>query len=381
MLVEYVNDGGTLIVLPSAPGGAILRELLKPLGPEEFIPGTSTLRFANGSTAAAIGGVYAVTPDEKSGVTVFARNAGDRIVGARFQHGKGRILFFGADLSRWVFPPDTHLMEGGVVSGKTPDFPENLQYSARRALPALMNVAGINKKVSVVSLGLLPRARDAGIYATELLSDRGSHRFETRTETSGAYGFVGLTNFSIHQPRGGQIIALDPRSENVEHPSKIRLPEIRLGERESLLLPLRVPLAAMIPSAAAGLDPADEVYYSTSELTGATYDGSSLTFDFNAPSDGEIALRLAHRPQRAQLDGKLVKVEQTPQHLLVVKIPKGPGPEFRRTVVLECRSAQPRIVFDRKSDWIVGETNAVRMTIRNPRRGTLAGVSRFERDD
>ena len=373
MLVDYVNDGGTLIVLSSAPGGAILRELLKPLGSQEFIPGTSTLRFMNGSTAAAIGGVYAVTPDGKSGVTVFARNAADRIVGARFQHGKGRVLFFGADFSRWVFPPNTHLMEGGVVSGKTVDYPENFQHNARRALPALMNVAGIDKKVSVVSPGLLPRAREAGIYVTELLSDRGSHRFETRTETSGAYGFVGLTNFSIHQPRGGQITALDPRSENVEHSSKIRLPEIRLGKRESLLLPLRVPLAAMVPSAPAGLDPADEVYYSTTELTGATYDGSSLTFEFNAPSDGEIALRLARQPQRAQLDGKLVKVEQTPQHLLVVKIPKGAGPEFRRTLVLECRSAQPRIVVDRKSDWIAGETNAVRMTIHNPRRSTLAG--------
>jgi hypothetical protein len=173
MLVEYVNDGGTLIVLPSAPGGAILRELLKPLGPEEFIPGTSTLRFANGSTAAAIGGVYAVTPDEKSGVTVFARNAGDRIVGARFQHGKGRILFFGADLSRWVFPPDTHLMEGGVVAGKTPDFPENRQYSARH-LPALMNAP-----VSINCFGrshwASPGARCWDICGT--VSDRGSHRF------------------------------------------------------------------------------------------------------------------------------------------------------------------------------------------------------------
>jgi hypothetical protein len=373
MMVEYVTDGGTLIVLPSRPGGAILREFLSPLGSQQFIPGTSTLHFADGSNATIVGGAYAVTPAEKSGVTVFARDTSGRIIGARFQHGKGQVLFFGGDFSRWVFPPGTHLREGGVVSGKTADLPENVQRDSRMALSALMKAAAIDKKVSVVSPRLLTAAREAGLYVTELVADHGSHSFETRPDTSGAYGFVGLTNFSIHQPYRGEVTAQDPRSGNLEQASKIQLPDITLGPRESLLLPLRVPLTALIWSAPAGLDPADEVYYSTAELTHATYDGSTLKFDFNTPCAAEIALRLAHRPQTAQLDGRLVRITQAAQHLLIVKIPKGVSPEFRRTLVLEYRSAQPRLVFHTKNDWIAGETNTVQMTIHNPRKSLLSG--------
>src|SRR4029077_14443364 len=137
----------------------------------------------------------------------------------------------------------------------------------------------------------------------------------------------------------------------------------------SLLLPLRVPLTALIRSAPPGLDPADEVYYSTAELTQATYDGSTLKFDFNTPSEGEIALRLAHRPQTAQLDGTLVSVTQTAQHLLTVKIPRGISPEFRRTLVLEYRSAQPRLVFHMKNNWIAGEKKTGGSTITNEGEG------------
>ena len=373
MMLEYVTDGGTLIVLPSIPRGAILREFLSPLGSQQFIPGTSTLHFVDGSNATIVGGVYAVTPAEKPGVTVFARDTGGRIIGARFQRGKGQVVFFGGDFSRWVFPPGTHLMEGGVVSGKTPDFAEKLQRSSRMALPALMKAAAIDKKVSVLSPRLPTHAREAGLYVTELVADRDSHSFETRTDTSGAYGFVGLTNFSIHLPYRGEVTARDPRSGDVAQAAKVQLPEISLGPRESLLLPLRVPLTALIGSAPPGLDPADEVFYSTAELTHATYDGSSLKFDFNTPSDGEIALRLAYRPRTAHLDARLVRVTEAAQHLLIVKIPKGVSPEFKRTLVLEYGSAQPRLVFHTKNDWIAGETNTVQMTIHNPRKSPLSG--------
>jgi hypothetical protein len=373
LMVEYVTDGGTLIVLPAIPGGQILGEFLRPLGPQQFIPGTSTLQFSDGANATMVGGVYAVSPTANAGVTVFARDSHGRIVGARFQHGKGQVLFFGGDFSRWVFPPGTHLMEGGVVSGKTADYAESVQRNARMALPALMKAAAIDRKVTVASPKLLGHSREAGFYVTELIADRGSQSFETRTDTSGAYGFVGITNFSIHQPYGGELTARDPRSGDAKQASKILLPDITLGPRESLLLPLRVPLADLIGSAPPGLDPADEVYYSTAELTHASYDGNALKFDFNTPSDGEIALRLAHLPQTARVDGNLVRVKQTAQHLLIVKVPRGVGPEFRRRVVLEYRSAQSRLVFHRKNDWIAGEANTVQMTIHNPGQGLLSG--------
>ena len=374
MIVDYVAAGGMLVVLPSRPGGSILAELLSPLGPEQFIPGTSMLHFADGSNAAIVGGVYAVTPSERSEVMVFARDAGGRTIGARFKHGKGQVLFFGGDFSPWAFPPGTHLMEGGVVPGNTGDFPANVQKNARLALPALMRVAAIDKKVSVDTPPIRTRnARQTELYVTELVADRGSHSFESRTDTSDAYGFVGLTNFSIGEAYRGRVAAQDPRSGDAGSASRIKLPNIVLGPRESLLLPLRIPLAILISSAPPGLAPADEVYYSTAELTAASYDGGSFKFQFNAPSDGEIALRLARQPEAARLDGELVRVTQGEQHLVIVKIPRGRSPDFKRTLVLGYRSGEPRIVFQAKNDWIAGESTAVHMTIHNPRKRPLIG--------
>jgi hypothetical protein len=374
MIVEYVNAGGMLVVMPSRPGGSILAELLGPLGPEQFIPGTSLLRFADNSNATIVGGVHALKPRQTSRLSVFARDSGGRIIGARFKHGKGQVLFFGGDFSNWIFPPGTHLMEGGVVPGHMQDFPVNVQQNARLALPALMRAAGIQKKVSVDTPSLhAPNPRQMGLYVTELLADGGSHTFETRADTGGAYGFVGLTNFSIRESYGGRVVARDPRSGDPESPSRMELPNIVLGPRESLLLPLRVPLATLIPSAPAGLAPADEVYYSTAELTAATYDGSTLKFRFNAPGDGEIALRLSRHPQAARLDGELVRVTEDAEHLVSVKIRKGRSPEYERTLAIEYLSAEPHIVFQAQDDGIAGEPHTVRMMIHNPRRSPFNG--------
>ena len=238
-----------------------------------------------------------------------------------------------------------------------------------------MKVASIDKKVSVAPPALqTARAREVGLYVTELIADRGSQSSEIRAQPLlGAFGFVGLTNFSIRQPYRGQLTAHDPRSDEGESASRIKLPDIVLGPRESLLLPLRIPLTTLISSAPPGLDPADEVYYSTAELTAASYDGSNLKFQFNTPTDGEIALRLVRQPQTVRLDGTLVRFKQGEGILRIVKIPRDRNPQLQHTLLLEYGSAEPRIVFQEKDDWISGETNAVQMTIQNPRKSPLIG--------
>ena len=375
LIADYVAGGGTLVVLPSKPGGSTLAELLTPFGSEQFIPGTAPLQFSDGSQATAVGGVYAITPPEKSALTVFARDAGGRIVGALVKHGKGQLLFFGGDFSAWVFPPGTHLMEGGVVPGNTTDLPEGTQMSARQALPALMQMARVDKKVSVTAPATTrPRAREVGLYVTELIADRGRQSSEIGAQPlAGAFGFIGLTNFSIHQPYRGQLAAHDPRSEEGESASRIKLPDIVLAPRESLLLPLRIPLTTLIPSAPPGLDPADEVYYSTAELTAAGYDGSKLKFQFNTPSDGEIALRLVRRPQTVRLDGTLTRFKQGQGNLRIVNIPRDSNRQLQHTLVLEYGLDKPRIVFQKKDDWISGEANTVQMRILNPGKSPLIG--------
>jgi len=179
--VDYVTAGGTLIVLPSRPGGSTLAEFLSPLGSEQFIPGTSTLHFTDGSNAMLVGGVYALTPPQKTGVavTVFARDTRGHSIGARFQHGKGQVLFFGGDFSGWIFPPGTHLMEGGVIPGNTGDFRKTFKKTPVWRFRRLMKAAAIDKKVSVDSPPLRPRMRaKAGLYVSELVADSGSQSFE-----------------------------------------------------------------------------------------------------------------------------------------------------------------------------------------------------------
>ena len=119
-----------------------------------------------------------------------------------------------------------------------------------------------------------------------------------------------------------------------------------------MLLPLRIPLSTLISSAPPGLDPADEVYYSTAELTAASYDGSTLRFQFNTPSDGEIALRLSRQPQAVRLDGGLpavyraLSIFSVSQFRIIAR--------FEHTLALEYLSDKPRIVFQGRTTGFPG---------------------------
>ena len=75
LIADYVAGGGTLVVLPSKPGGLHMAGSCAPFGSEQFIPGPAPLQFTDGSQATAVGGVYAIAPPEKSALTVFARDA------------------------------------------------------------------------------------------------------------------------------------------------------------------------------------------------------------------------------------------------------------------------------------------------------------------
>ena len=142
------------------------------------------------------------------------------------------MLFFGGDFSGWVFPPGTHLMEGGVVTGQRGGL-SGERSKKRSPGSASANEGGgpstRRSRVDPVDRFRLRGRAKSELYVTELIADSGSHSFETRADTSGAYGFVGLTNFSIRQPYRGQLAAYDPRSGDAGSASRIKLPDIVLG--------------------------------------------------------------------------------------------------------------------------------------------------------
>ena len=261
-----------------------------------------------------------------------------------------------------------------MVPGRIQDFPVNVQQSARLALPALMREAGIQKKISIATPSLhAPNPRQTGLYVTELVAHSGSHSFETRAHTGGAYGFVGLTNFSIRESYSGRVLARDPRSANPGSPSQMKLPNIVLGPRESLLLPLRVPLAALIPSAPAGLASADEVYLLHCGADSRHLRRQHFEIPFQRAWRWRDRIAAFTPSPYGRLDGELVRFTEDAEHLLRVKIRKGHSPEYERTLAIEYLSAEPRIVFQGKDDGIAGEPHTVRMMIYNPRRSAFSG--------
>jgi hypothetical protein len=377
LVADYVAAGGTLIVFPSMPKGKVLDELLAPLGEGRQVAGNAPLNWADGTTTLALGSRTVLTLPKKrrTEVKVFVRDARGGVVGARFASGKGQVLFFGADFSRWSAPPGTVLSfrEGGIAGAR--DYVEEIQKAARPALAALLKEAGAPHTVYPEMETM--KARDLGLYVTELLADP---REQLDLEQA-QYAFVGVTNFSVEESRSAEITLTDPRAEGLAPGAAgryLRLSRLTVPPRESLMLPIRIPLRNPFWEVAPGLVAGDEIYYATTELSRVTYDGTTLQLELTAPAEGEVALRLAERPQGARVDGAAASVqEDTERHLYIVKIPKGEPPQFVRTLELSYPREDPHIAIDARGTWIAGETRAVRLRVENPRLTVLEGELDF----
>jgi len=375
-VVDYVTSGGTLIVFPSLPKGKLFDEFFAPFGQVRRLTGDSPLKFSNGATALALGGRHVLRLPKKTRlpITTFARDARGGVVGARFAHEKGHVVFFGADFSPWAVPPATRLSFEARPQASARDFPEEVQRAARAALPALMQEVGAVR--TVYSEAEEGKARELGLYVTELVSDWRRLPPPRGVGERANFAFLGVTNFSPDQARTAEIVVTNPRAPGVsaaEPDRMIRLPRLTLPPGESLLLPIRIPLSNPHWEMAPGLGPDDEVYYATAELSRATYDGTSLRLEFTVPADAEVALRLASRPQNAKLDGRDVAIATQPAgQLVIVKLPKGEPPHFIRQLELTYPGEGPRVAISPRGTWVVGETRAVRVRVENPR--SVAGI-------
>jgi hypothetical protein len=377
MMSDYVAAGGTLLIFPSLPKGKIFDNLLAPLGEGRQLLGNAPVRFADGTSALALGSRTILTLRKKprAEVKVFARDARGSIVGARFAHGKGQVLFFGADFSSWSVPAGTAFtFEGGGKAGAR-DYPEETQRAGRLALPALMKEAGVTRKVYTETES--SKARDLGLYVTELIADQGSLPFEKRASDAPGFGFVGVTNFSVEEARVADLFLTDPHLSDLTSSAPDRylhLPRFTLPPRQAVMLPVHIPLSTPFWEMAPGLEATDEVTYATAELSKVAYDGRALRLEFTAPADGEVALRLSRRPEGAGVDGQSASIqEDAERRLYIVKIPRGESPHFLRAVELAYPGAGLRVTITPREPWIAGETRAVRVRMENPRATPLEG--------
>jgi len=378
---DYLAGGGILVIFPSLPKGEIFDELLSPLGEARPVDGDARVRFANGTRAMAPSAHTVLRLRDNSGVEVkvFARDSRGAVVGARYAYGKGQVIFFGADFSLWCVPAGGALTPEERAKGGVRDYSEEMQESARSALPALMKEAGVIRKVySGAGAG---KARDLGLYVTELIADAGSRPFERRAGDAAGFGFVGVTNFSIDKAREANIYLTDPHLTELAAAGPERylhLPEFLVPPRQSVLLPIHVPLNSPFWEVAPGMGAGDEVAYATAELSKVSYDDSTLRLEFTAPADGEVALRLEERPQTATVDGQVAAIQEgAVRHLYSVRIPKGQPPNFMRTVELEYPRLGPRIAILPHEPWIAGEARVVHLRVENPGPAPLEGTLDF----
>lgn len=356
MIQQYIEAGGTVLLFPSIPKGEIFDSLFSALGTTRGVQGNAEIKFSSETTGELMGYRTVISPGANSSVEIFARDSQDEAVGARFRIGKGRALFFGGDFSVWSATQETSQSEPL----------EEIRKKARAVLPAVMGEAGVLRKIDAdPKTGL---AEDLGLYATELIADSGSLPFEMRSAENTGYGFVGVTNFSPKQSYTGKLTVTDPRagylaSSNSER--YIHLPQITLPPRESLMLPIRVPLNRLLAGAGAHPEISDEVYYATSELSAVSYDANILSLEFTAPMDGQVALRLSQRPQRATVDGRTTQIQEN-QGLYVIAVPKGDSPNFLRHVEVRYSRAVPNLQFLNERNWLGGTENNVIVRVDNP---------------
>jgi hypothetical protein len=397
MLSDYVKSGGTLIIFPSLPKGKILDGLLEPFGADRHVPAGTMLKFTDGTLARALNfhSVLTLPKTSRPRVRIFARNEQGGVVGARIAHGQGHIVFFGADFTTWSLAPGTPFSFDHPAKVGGVDCPEEVRIAARPALAALMREIGAAPKVyPLMDAG---KARDQGLYVTELVANAGSLPFERRADSHG-FGFVGITNFSVEQARTAEIVLTDPYALHLSRsqplfPSptgegstgwggpdrSIRLPRLTMPPRESLMLPVRVPLANPYWQLAPGIEPSDEVFYATAELSHVSYDGTALKLEFTAPADAEVALRLARRPGHAALDGQPAMIqEKAERHLYIVRIGRGLAPHFLRTLELVYPHEGLRLMIDPREPWIAGETRTVSVRVENPGPAAFQGTLEFD---
>lgn len=385
MLKRYLESGGTVVVLPSLPGGKLFRDLFAPLGEAHFVAGDTGVVFSDGTRARALGGrtVLKLPAKTTAEVQVFARDEDRNPLGARYRVGKGQVLFLGANFSRWMVPPGktVSLKEGGVrEAGGTgqDDYSEEVQRTARALLAGLMREAGVTLKAFAETAPLRPR--ELGLYVSELVSDSASLPFERREPSSQSFGFLGVINFDVKAPRTATLVVTDPRfpdSSSAAPERSLRLPKVTVPPREALLLPLRLPLGAgprLFEDVAPGLGLTDEVLYATVELTHVRYDGSRLSLEFNAPMDGEVALRLEKKPLAVLVDGATATLRHDLEHkAYVLDVPHGQAPHFIRRVELTYPSREPKLAVTLDGGWVAGERATVSVQLFNPRSSLLMG--------
>jgi hypothetical protein len=290
-LIEYIQQGGTLVCSPERPAGSLFDAAMR-----------------SGSTSMAGEGMRSITI------------------------GKGQIMEWSKDFYSWINPA-----ENFAASRERPE-----ATWATAQLRAAARIAGIHAPI------VEPREHSVGLLFSELVWNRG-------TGVLGAFsadclphphctgGMLTVTNWSgdVTIQETLDIIAPTSDARMTEEHGDIEIP-VEVPPRESLFLPLNIPLCSSTATAAACTD---RIVAAGAELVEVVRDGHILELTFYAPSKATVLLKLPRAPGQVEIPAHVPETEhdklQFPERTLEghyekgtgifeVVVPRGPAPNFLR---------------------------------------------------
>jgi hypothetical protein len=279
-LVEYVRRGGTLLVFPERPAGTIFDALWRLASP------------SGGPTS-------------------------DGAIRTRWKFGSGEVIESSKDFFSWI-ALDQSLAENRAQ--------EEAPWAVG-TIREFMTAAGVRPSVSIAG----PSRGVSDLIVSEIVSQEGS---DLLGERKGGWGFLSLTNLSPDEQADATLSVLSPASSaKGSLANDITLPVV-IPPRESLLLPLEVPVCFSDPS-----NPpcGDAVAFGGAEFLNARRDGKTLELLFYVPVEALVELHLAHEPSRITLD-QTARPDtnwNAANNELQATLPRGAAPNFLRTLEIQ----------------------------------------------
>jgi len=284
-IVDYVRRGGTLVAFPVRPEGKIIGELW------EKAP-------------------------EKGAV------AAESAISRRWKFGEGEVVESSKDFLSWL----------------------SLEQSLgeNRAQPAAKWAAGVLNEF-IAAGHVRPSVRISGdpemapeLIVSEIVTNEGT---ELLGERKNGRGFLSLTNLAVAKPAEADLKVLSPAASARGTRNDYLPLHVVVPPRDSLLLPLEMPIC--FPEREAACD--EEIATAGAEFLGAQRDGKTLELTFYVPSKADFRIHLAEKPSHLTLDEMDTKPDstwETGSKDLVLTIPRGAAPDFRRTLKIDERHAK-----------------------------------------
>jgi hypothetical protein len=293
-IVEYVQEGGVLVVFPARPAGQIIGQLWKD---------------AFGSTVSSESGIQ-----------------------RRWKFGKGEVVESSGDFYSWV-----SLKESLAVN--------KARQASDGAIGVLNEFLAAADILPAVRFSGKPQGTDA-LILSEIVTNEGTELFGGR---KGGRGFLSATNLAEHDTVDANVDILSPSASARGHQGEYSSLHLVVPPRESVLLPLRMPLcAADRDSFSCG----DSIPLAGAEILDARREGKTLELTFYVPARADVRVRLGMKPSRVSLDEADTKPDSIwlpDSQELQLTIPRGAAPTFLRTLKLDVPYTPHLVEVDKRN--------------------------------